>query len=315
MIKWGIIGAGNIAHRFATSLASFENAQLVAVANRTMAKAQSFQERHHAQMAFDNYQELLDLEEIDMVYIALPHAYHAEWIKKSILAGKGILCEKPIVIHADELIAIQQLLAKQPVFFMEAMKNRFTPAYQKMAQLVKGGAIGTIQEIETCLRRDMPKEGTTYHYLPEQGGCLLDMGIYNIALLTDFVHGTPTIDSLNATFADSIEISVEATLTCNQIPLIIESGFDLFKPALATIKGTKGIITIPDFHRPTSFHIDYLDGQSQSYSLPYIQDDFHGEVAHAMNCFRQGLYESPQMSWSDSLRCAQWIDWLKATGK
>lgn len=312
MIKWGIIGAGTIAQRFAASLTKIEEAQLVAVANRTLPKARAFQQKHHASMAFDSYQELLDLAELDMVYIALPHAYHAEWIKKAIVAGKGILCEKPAVLHAAEWLDIQKLLATHPVFLMEAMKSRFTPAYQKMAQLVKDGEIGTIQKIETCLRRDMPKEGATYHYLPEQGGCLLDMGIYNIALLTDFVHGTPTVDSLTATFADGIETSIEATLTCDQIPLVLESGFDLFKPAVATIKGTQGTVTMPDFHRPTSFRIDYLNGQSQSYELPYIQDDFHGEIVHAMTCFKQGLYESPQMTWSDSLRFAQWIDWLKS---
>ena len=312
MIRWGIIGAGTIAHRFAASLATIEDAQLVAVANRTIQKAEAFKQRHGATLALSNYQALLDLKEIDMVYIALPHAYHAEWIKKAIVAGKGILCEKPAVLNAAEWVSIQQLLATQPVFLMEAMKSRFTPAYQKMAQLVKDGEIGTIQKIETCLRRHMPKEGTTYHYLPEQGGCLLDMGIYNIALLTDFVHGTPTVDSLTATFADGIETSVEATLTCDQIPLVLESGFDLFKPAVATIQGTHGTVTMPDFHRPTSFRIDYLDGQTQSYELPYIQDDFHGEIVHAMTCFKQGLYESPQMTWSDSLRCAQWIDWLKS---
>lgn len=312
MIKWGIIGAGNIAHRFATSLASFENAQLVAVANRKMAKAQSFQERHHAQMAFDNYQELLDLEELDMVYIALPHAYHAEWIKKSILAGKGILCEKPIVVHAAEFTAIQHLLEERPVFFMEAMKNRFTPAYQEMARLIQQGALGTLHQITTCLRRQMPEEQTSYHYLPEQGGCLLDMGIYNIALLTDFTQEKPQIEKLDVTLQkNTIETYVHATLQAGATTMVIESGFDQFKPAVATFIGTKGTLTMPDFHRPTSFQIDWVDGQQQQFELPYLKDDFTGEILHAMTCFSEGLFESPQMTWADSLRCAQWIDQLK----
>lgn len=78
MIKWGIIGAGNIAHRFAESLTHVENAELYGIACRTMKKAKEFEAHHPAKMISDDYNELINNSEIDLVYIALPHLYHYE---------------------------------------------------------------------------------------------------------------------------------------------------------------------------------------------------------------------------------------------
>lgn len=75
MINWGIIGAGNIAHRFADSLAEVDDAELYAIANRTIEKAKKFQTEHPSQKAYDSYEELLADDNIDVVYIALPHKY------------------------------------------------------------------------------------------------------------------------------------------------------------------------------------------------------------------------------------------------
>ena len=95
MIKWGIIGAGNIANRFATALAQVENASLYAVACRTVEKAEQFQTNHPSEKAYGDYQALLDDPEIDAVYVAVPHKYHQEWVSKALQAKIAVLCEKP----------------------------------------------------------------------------------------------------------------------------------------------------------------------------------------------------------------------------
>lgn len=314
MIHWGIIGAGNIAHRFAESLEQVDEASLLAVANRTQAKADHFAQQYDVPFAFAEYQAVLDLPQIDCVYIALPHAYHFEWIQKAIMAGKAVLCEKPAVLYATQLATVIATLDKHPVFFMEAMKNRFVPAYQAMIDLVQQGAVGEIQYISTSLRRAMPPETTSYHYLPEQGGCLLDIGIYNIAFMTDFVTEQPTIQRLKATTHENgIETLVEAQLRANGIDLSLEVGFDQFKPAEAIIRGQLGTITMPDFHRPTTFTLTRLDGTTQHYEFPYEVDDFYSEISEVMTCLQTKQLESSRMTWTDSLRCAEWIDLLKAT--
>lgn len=313
MIRWGIIGAGTIAHRFAESLAQVEQASLYAVANRTQEKAEAFKAKHQAEIAYSDYQALLDDPKVDFVYIALPHRYHFEWILQAIHAKKAILCEKPLVLTADELKELHAVWTREPIFFMEAMKSRFTPAYEQARQAILAGEIGELQKIETSLRRHMPKEGTTYHYLPVQGGCLLDMGIYNVSLIEDFIKTPLSLEELSATVHENgIETAVEATLANDTITVTIESGFDVFKDAKAIFHGTTGTITIPDFHRPTRFEIKRDDLDVETIDCPYTVDDFYGEITHAMTCYENGLYESPVMPLSDSLRCAEIIDQLKA---
>jgi len=78
MIKWGIIGAGNIANRFANSLEEVTDGELYAVANRTIEKAEDFKDNHPCEKGYGSYQELLDDDHVDAVYIAFPHKYHLE---------------------------------------------------------------------------------------------------------------------------------------------------------------------------------------------------------------------------------------------
>lgn len=153
MIKWGIIGAGNIANRFANSLEEVTDGELYAVANRTIEKAETFKANHPCEKAYGSYQELLDDDQVDAVYIALPHKYHLEWVLKAIQAGKAILCEKPATINQAEVSKIEAALNAKPVFFMEAMKSRFTPAYQAVKELVAQGEIGEVHTVTTSLCR------------------------------------------------------------------------------------------------------------------------------------------------------------------
>ena len=116
MIKWGIIGAGNIAHRFCRALAKDKRAKLEAVSCRTMEKAKAFQEKHPCNKAYDSFQKILDDPDIEAVYIALPHYYHYEWIKKAILAHKSVLVEKPATIDYRQMEELRALANKKKFY-------------------------------------------------------------------------------------------------------------------------------------------------------------------------------------------------------
>ena len=157
MIRWGIIGAGKIAQRFVKSLAHESNSELYAVSCRTLSKAQQFADTYHAQKAYGSYVELLQDPNVDAVYITLPHGYHYIWSIKAIKAGKAVLVEKPAGINAFEIEGIMEVLKQHPVLWMEAMKPRFTPLYQKIHKLIEEGTIGDIQEIHTVLNSKQPR--------------------------------------------------------------------------------------------------------------------------------------------------------------
>lgn len=142
MIRWGIIGAGNIAKRFTISSAQTKEGILYAVANRTLEKAEAFKKNYPCEKAYGSYEALLKDPQIDMVYIALPHQYHFKWIKKALLEKKAVLCEKPATMNATQMREIKKLAKINGVFFMEAMKNRFVPVSEKINERIQRGEIG-----------------------------------------------------------------------------------------------------------------------------------------------------------------------------
>lgn len=311
MINWGIIGAGNIANRFAESLSNFTEAQLYGVACRTMEKAKAFQSNHPCEKIFDDYQLLLDDPEIDLVYIALPHLYHHEWIIKALEAGKGVLCEKPATMNAAEMRDVAETAQNQQVLFMEAMKSRFVPAYRVAHELISAGEIGKIKKIFTSLCRNMPEDKTHYHYMPKQGGALLDMGIYNLSLIEDFSPADLTVGTMDYKLHENqIDLYVKASLVHDQFEAIIETGFDRNTETVAVITGTKGTVTIPNFHRAASFTLT-TENETKDFDLPYDHDDFYSEIEAMHTSFNRKEIENPIMTLENSLRCAGLIDLIK----
>ncbi|WP_430612606.1 Gfo/Idh/MocA family protein [Enterococcus sp. DIV0876] len=311
MINWGIIGAGNIATRFAESLTHVEDAQLYGVACRTMEKANAFREKFPCEKAFDQYQALLDDPAIDVVYIALPHLYHFEWIIKSFTAKKAVLCEKPATMTAEQMRTVKDKAIETHVFFMEAMKPRFTPAYRRLKEIVSQGEIGEIKQISTTFRRYLPKEHASYHYLPEQGGALLDMGIYNLAFIQDFAPKDLSAEILDHTLLDNgVDTYVYGRFYNKHFEAFIETGFDITKDTKAEIIGSTGKIVIPNFHRPKKLILT-KDGKEHVYEIGYDVDDFHSEIAAVIHSLNKGEIEHPLMSFDDSIASIALSDQLK----
>lgn len=313
MIKWGIMGAGNIAHRFAESLSKTESGSLYAIANRTLKKAEAFQEKFSCEKIYDNYNQLIKDENVQIIYLSLPHKYHYEWVKAALLNHKSVLCEKPATMNAQQMQEIKAIAQQQGVLFMEAMKNRYVPVYDHIKETIQKGTIGELTSLSTSLCKEIPKEHTTYHYLPEQGGCLLDLGIYNIGFLDGLIHEPLTVEQVDYEKGSyAIETYVNATLKTNNLTVQIETAFDRNKPALATIIGELGTITVENFHRPTSYTVQ-LDAQSpHRYEYPFEGDDFSSEIKEAMFCLENNRIESHKMPLQSSLNCAHVIEDIKS---
>ena len=124
MIKWGIVGAGNIAHSFSKDLALVSGSELTAVASRNLNKAQSFAFEYGAPYAYGSYEELFNSKTVDVIYIATPHTTHAKLSIAAMKAGKSVLCEKPAGVNKDEVEEMIKVAKENNVFFMEALWTR-----------------------------------------------------------------------------------------------------------------------------------------------------------------------------------------------
>ena len=144
IINWGIIGLGNVALEFANAFKDSNNAKLLGISSNNKNKIQKFMEKFNINKdyCFNKYEDLLNCEDIDIIYIALPNSMHKEWIEKSIEKKKNILIEKPAFMSLMETEIIKKKIQNGNFFFSESFIYRYTPQIFKVLELLRNNTIG-----------------------------------------------------------------------------------------------------------------------------------------------------------------------------
>ena len=312
MIRWGILGGGNIARRFAESMEAVSGNKITAVSCRSREKAEDFAGRYGIDRAFGSHESLLEDDQVDAIYLALPHGLHCLWAVRALEAGKAVLCEKPAAMSEEEVRLIAGTARECCVLFMEAMKTRFIPAYREVRRRIGEGAIGEVVSVETSLCNAMPFDSArpTYHTDPSQGGALLDVGIYCACYLEDFLQGEPVLKDLKAEFQGGVDFYADAELAFSSGRGRLTCAFDRAEPRRALITGTKGKILVEELHRPREFTV-FTGAGEEKVLIPYEVDDFYGEIVHFADCLKEGRKESPVMPFDASIRCARILDRIR----
>ncbi|HOQ90164.1 MAG TPA: Gfo/Idh/MocA family oxidoreductase, partial [Candidatus Hydrogenedentes bacterium] len=144
-VHWGIVGTGAIARAFAEGLRQARGAVLWAVGSRSAEKARRFAETFGARRAYGSYAELAADPDVDVLYIATPHALHMEHTLMGLDAGKAVLCEKPFALNAVQADQMVRRARERKLFLMEAMWTRFLPAVRTARDWLRAGRIGALR--------------------------------------------------------------------------------------------------------------------------------------------------------------------------
>src|SRR4051812_21184124 len=182
-VRWGVLGPGGIAEKFAADLPLVEGAELAAVGSRSLENATSFAKRFGFERAHGSYAALAADPEVDAVYVATPHAFHLDAALQCVEAGKAVLVEKPLTLDLASAARLIAAARGQGVFLMEAMWMRLNPAVRKIVELVDEGAIGWVSSVNADFGLQGPFPAS--HRLRARelgGGALLDLGVYPIPL-------------------------------------------------------------------------------------------------------------------------------------
>lgn len=249
-INWGIVGTGNIAHSFAKDFLYVNNGKLVAVASRSLDKAQGFADEFNISKAFGSYAEMYNSSEIDAVYIATPHNMHFQNSSDAMKAGKAVLCEKPITINPNECRRLMDNAKSTGNYLMEAMWTYFLPAIVKAQKWIEDGKIGKVKYIKADFGFKANIESEARLFDPKfAGGALLDIGIYPIAITWLIYKQIPekvSVFSKKAdTGVDSEETMIFEYANGEVANLAASILYDM--PNEAIILGDKGMIRIPNF--------------------------------------------------------------------
>jgi len=174
----GMIGSQFVAEIHAESFAGIPNAEIVAVASPTEAHVSDFASRHGIAQWFTDYRALLELDEVDVVVLALPNYLHCQACCDAADAGKHVICEKPLCTTMAEADRMIDACASAGVLLMYAEELCFAPKYVRAKQLVDAGAVGALHLLKQCEKHDGPHAEWFWDVERSGGGVTLDMGCH-----------------------------------------------------------------------------------------------------------------------------------------
>jgi len=315
-IKWGILSTGHIAEKFAEDLKWLADAELVAVGSRTEETARSFAEKYRIPRYYASYEALANDPEIDVIYIATPHNFHAENSILCMNAGKSVLCEKAFAINANEAEKMIEAARENKVFLMEAMVTRHFPVTDQIMTWISEGKIGDVRMVQAtrCARGKF--DNFTRHLNPDLGGgSLLDVGVYVISFAS-MIYGRPPLRSVGYGYigASGSDEQGAALLEYDHGELAILT-FALRTDAVneAYILGSEGYIRVdPPFAVAARASLHIEDKQPVVAEVPIKGNGLNYEAAEVMRCMREGLSESPRMPLDETLSIMRIMDTIRA---
>ena len=307
-IRFGILGPGRAAARFAQGLAAVESAALASVWGRNPERTQSFAQKFSVPEFHSSLDQFLSAD-LDAVYVATHPDTHAELCLRALAAGKHVLCEKPSTLNEAQLVEVLAAARLHDRLFMEAMKPPFFPLYRQLREHLEADPIGPIGFVraghcDSTLSPDYP-----LHFPELGGGGIMGIGPYEAFLALDWLgelRQVQTMGRLNSAGVDSMAIfQTEHEHGFAQL----HTGLDLLSRGDALLSAPRGYVLIhANWWNPTRATIHYLNGRVIELHEPYTAGGFNYETAHFCRLIRQGLRESPVLSHQMSLGMARLLE-------
>ncbi len=310
MVRFGIMGAGNIAHYFAKAVADVEGATLTAVASKSAERAEAFAKEENIPHFYGDYEEMLRSGNVDAVYIATTMNYHYENILQCLNAGKHVLCEKCMVLTHKQAEEVFALAKQKGLFVMEAMWVRFLPKTQKVLEWVKSGRIGKLKMAQATLGFRAELDPHSRMYDPALGGgAMYDLGVYLIEVLSFFTENELTeIDPTVLRASTGVDETVNLNLRYGDYLINGQCSIAAKLPENGYLYGEDGYIFIDHLHWGNTVRLYDKDRKlAEEYCQPE-RNGFTYEVEEAVRCIEQGLLESKVASHKMTLDCCTIFD-------
>lgn len=293
-VRWAILGAGKIAHKFAQDIKSVNNARLAAVASSDEGRALSFAKQYNIEQTY-NYSQLYESKEVDAVYIATPHNFHFEQCLLCLQNGKAVLCEKPITINDSQFKKLAAVAKEKNLFLMEAMWTYFLPAIQKAKEWLQQDRIGQLKVIQADFGFAMPynPDGRLYNKALA-GGALLDLGIYPIAFSNYFMGTAPQTIAATATLGHTgVDENTSIVLQYQNVFAHLFTSMVCKTASKGLLFGERGYIEVPFFWKATGAKlynaehelVDTFEDKRTTWGYDF-------EIAHASASILAGSKES-----------------------
>ncbi len=311
MIRFGIVGAGAIAQKFATDIIKSKNAVVTAVASRTFKKADEFKERFHLDYAFGSYKEMAQSDVIDAVYIATPHNFHMEQAILFLNHGKHVLVEKPISVNIHELKEMILAAKNNNRLLMEGMWTSFLPVTKFVKDIVESKQFGEIKEMNFEFGFDLISDYDEKRRLLNPhlaGGSLLDIGVYPISSVLHYMDSEVFHIDANALFhTTGVDTDCDIIITFeNGVKANLKSSISKPTKRQGVITFENHEIVIPNFWSGEKCFIDGV-----KHDFPFKAGGFEYQIDAFAETIQNGLTENDIMRFDKSITTIEVMDKIR----
>jgi predicted dehydrogenase len=313
-LRFGILGAGRIAERFARAARAAKGAEIVAVAARDEGRAAAFAAGLGIPRHSRSYLDLVRDPGIDAVYVATTHNFHLEQASLCLENGKAVLCEKPLATSKADAQTLVALSRSRKVLLMEAMWTRCLPAFRRAREWVLDGRVGKPRLVQAAFCFNAPFDPEDRLFNPAlAGGALFDAGVYPIEFATGILGENPSdaagvahIGETGVDYFSSMSLlfpsGAVASLAC---------GLTSEVPREARVYGDSGSLAVYDFLGAKKCELFDGKGRSVERFKSRFDDGFIFEIEHFADLFRRGEIESDLIPLADNIACAGIFDELR----
>ena len=306
MVRWGVIGTGGIARKFAADLANTDSGAVVAVGSRRLETAQAF----GAGRAHSGYEALVSDPEVDAVYVATPHPMHHAHARLALEAGKPALVEKPFTMTADEARDLVALARDQGLFLMEAMWTRFLPLMAEIRRRLGRGDLGDVVTVLADHGQWFAQDPAFRLFAPELGGgALLDLGVYPVSFASMVLGRPDRVVTLSTPAFTGVDGQTSILLGYpSGAQSVINCTSSAVSPTTAAVVGTEARIEIGQrWYGQTAFDFIARGREPRRYEAG-APSGLHYEADEVARCLAEGRLESPLMPLDETVSIMATMD-------
>ena len=312
-MKIGVLGTGSIARTLSETFNQLDEIEAYAIASRSMDKAIAFKDEFSYTKAYGSYEELVQDEEVDLVYIATPHSRHYEDMMLCIKNHKPCLCEKAFCVNSKQAKQIKEYANKEKVFVSEALWPRYMPSRRLIDEIINSGIIGKINIMSANLAYVIYKiDRLVNPYLA--GGALLDVGVYELNFaLSHFGSDIERIET-SVKFADTKVDGMETITLFYKDNKMVNLTHSLYSRGdrKGIIYGELGYIIIENINNPNAIKVyDSDDRLIKEVEIPKQISGYEYELLECKKCIEEGRIESYSMPLSESIKLLEVCDQIR----
>ena len=312
-VRWGILGLGNIAKKFADDIKFVPDCKIEAVASSDMERSKNFANIYKVNRFYNNYDDLFKDGEVDIIYIASLNNNHYRFSAKALKHNKAVLCEKPLAINESQVKNLVYLSNERGVFLMEALWTRFNPVFDQLLKWISKGQIGKIKYIYASFSFNGIERShdSRLFNLEKGGGSLLDIGIYPLFLSYQLLGYPISIISDAIKSETGVDKQMAMIFRYKDSQALLYSSFSHNEDMCAKICGENGEIYI-DSRWHESNIITLSNNSNIKKKFEFIGKGYVYEIEESNKCIREKRIESKKWTHKNSLDLVKLMDKIRA---